>query len=266
MVLTIDAGNTNIAIGLFDGADADAPVDPGAQLVRHWRLSSRTHRTADEFALHLCELLRMSDVDPHVVDQSVVCCVVPTLTRAIADGVARALAVRPLLVNATVPLPIAIGTDDPSELGGDLIANAVGGFARSRGACIVVDFGTALTFTTVDADACMRGAAIAPGLDTAVHGLVSRTSALPMVDLLAPERFIGTNTTSALRSGIMNGYAGLVDRMVDGIRAELGGGAAVLMTGGQSGLIAGLTETKIDLHPWLTLEGLYHIVCGTAFT
>lgn len=266
MVLTIDAGNTNIAIGLFGDPDANAPGHPEAQLVQHWRLSSRTHRTADEFALHLRELLRMSDVNPNVVDQSVVCCVVPTLTHAIVDGVARALALRPLLVGAAVPLPITFGTDDPSELGGDLIANAVGGFARSGGACIVVDFGTALTFTTVDEDACMRGAAIAPGLDTAVHGLVSRTSALPMVDLIAPERFIGTNTTSALRSGIMNGYAGLVDRMVDGIHDELGGGATVLMTGGQSSLIAGLTETRIDLHPWLTLEGLYHIVSGTSFT
>lgn len=255
MVLTIDAGNTNTAIGLFDGT----------VLIQHWRLSSRTQRISDEFALHLCELLRFADLEKSIVDRAVVCSVVPALTRAIMDGVPGAFGVEPLLVNARAKLPVTIGTDDPNELGGDLIANAVGGYARVRSACVIVDFGTALTFTTVDENACVRGAAIAPGLSTAVYGLVARTSALPMVDLARPDSFIGTSTTAALRSGILNGYAGLVDRMISGTRGELGGEATVLLTGGESREIAALTETEITVVPWLTLEGLYHIGVGTRF-
>ncbi len=255
MVLTIDAGNTNTAIGLFDGA----------ALAQHWRLSSRTQRTSDEFALQLCELLRLAALERSIIERAVVCSVVPALTRAILDGVAGAFGVEPLLVNARAKLPVTIGTDNPDELGGDLIANAVGGYLRTRSACIIVDFGTALTFTTVDEHARLRGVAIAPGLRTAVHGLVARTSALPMVDLARPDSFIGTNTTAALRSGIMNGYAGLVDRMISGIRAELGRDATVLLTGGESREIVELMETEISVVPWLTLEGLYHIGVGTTF-
>jgi len=279
MVLTIDAGNTNTAIGLFDGtalsqsssqslaqSSSQSLAQSSSQsLAQHWRLSSRTQRTSDEFALHLRELLGLADLERSIVEQAVVCSVVPALTRAIMDGIAGAFGVEPLLVNARATLPVTIGTDTPNELGGDLIANAVGGYARARSACIIVDFGTALTFTTVDENARIRGAAIAPGLSTAVHGLVARTSALPMVDLAIPERFIGTNTAAAPRSGIMNGYAGLVDRMISGIRSELGSDAPVLVTGGESLEIAELTETAIDHVPWLTLEGLYHISVGTKF-
>ncbi|MBU8913887.1 MAG: type III pantothenate kinase [Spirochaetales bacterium] len=256
MVLTIDAGNTNTAIGLFDGQRLD----------QHWRLSSRTQRTSDEFALHLCELLRLVDLERSIVERAVVCSVVPVLTRAIMDGIAGAFGVEPLLVSARAKLPVTIGTDTPSELGGDLIANAVGGYARVQSACVIVDFGTALTFTAVDERARIRGAAIAPGLNTAVRGLVARTSALPMVDLAMPESFIGTNTAGALRSGIMNGYAGLLDRMVSGIRSELGREATVLLTGGEAREIVQLTETELTVVPWLTLEGLYHIGVGTAFS
>jgi len=271
MVLTIDAGNTNTAIGLFDGTALTQSSSQGLaesashSLAQHWRLSSRTQRTSDEFALHLRELLGLADLERSIVEQAVICSVVPALTRAIMDGVAGAFGVEPLLVNARATLPVTIGTDTPNELGGDLIANAVGGYARVRSACIIVDFGTALTFTTVDDHARIRGAAIAPGLSTAVHGLVARTSALPMVDLAVPDTFIGTNTAAALRSGIMNGYAGLVDRMIFGIRSELGSDAPVLVTGGESLEIVELTETAIDHVPWLTLEGLYHIRVGTKF-
>jgi type III pantothenate kinase len=261
MVLTIDAGNTNIAIGIFDGQE----------LAHHWRLSSRTQRTADEFALHLRELFAGVSLESGLISSAVVSSVVPELTSAIVDGVDAILPIRPLLVEAGVELPVRIITENPAEVGSDLIANAVGGFAHFRQACIVVDFGTALTFTAVDGEANVRGVAIAPGLRTAVHGLVSRTSALPMVELSPPESFIGTNTIASLRSGIINGYAGLVRHMVAGMKRELGAedgrdsSVAVAMTGGEAGVIAPLTGDELEVLPWLTLQGLYHIGAGTSF-
>jgi type III pantothenate kinase len=250
MILTIDAGNTNIAVGLVRDRE----------LVHHWRLASRTQRTPDEVLLHLRELFAFDDVDASSVRAAVISSVVPALTTAVHDGVARLLGIEPVVVSASLDLPVSIRTDDPAEVGGDLIANAAGGFAIAGGASIVVDFGTALTFTAVDADARVRGVAIAPGVTTGVNGLISHTAALPMVDLEPPERYIGTNTVASLRSGVVNGYAGLVDAMVTGIAAELAPAEPlVLATGGEAGLIAGRCTKVSRVEPWLTLRGLYEI-------
>lgn len=250
MILTIDAGNTNIAVGLVRDRD----------LVHHWRLASRTQRTSDEVLLHLRELFAFEDVDVSAVRAAVISSVVPALTSAIRDGVARLLGIDPVVVTATLDLPVAICTDDPGEVGGDLLANAVGGFAIADGAAIVVDFGTALTFTAVDAEGCVRGVAIAPGVTTGVNGLISHTAALPMVDLEPPERYIGTNTVASLRSGVVNGYAGLVEAMVAGFVTELAPATPlVLATGGEAGLIAGRCANVTRVEPWLTLRGLYEI-------
>lgn len=250
MILTIDAGNTNIAIGIVGDRE----------LLHHWRLASRTQRTADEFLLHLRELLVFERVDVADLRTAVVSSVVPSLTRAIHDGVARLLGFEPILVSTDLDLPVKLATDNPSELGSDLLANAVAGYAIAGGAAIVVDFGTALTFTAVDGQGLIRGVAIAPGLSTAVDGLVARTAALPMVELAAPEAYIGTNTTAALRSGIVNGYAGLVERVVTGISRELAPAQPlVLATGGEAGLIADLCPNVARVEPWLTLRGLYEI-------
>ena len=251
MILTIDAGNTNIAVGLVNG---------DRELVCHWRLASRTQRTSDEVLLHLRELFSFDRVDSTTISAAVISSVVPALTRAVHDGVARLLGIRPLVVSTDLNLPVRMCTDNPSEIGGDLLANAVAGFILAEGAAIVVDFGTALSFTAVDANGGVRGVAIAPGLTTAVNGLVSHTAALPMIDLAPPDRYIGTNTGASLRSGIVNGYVGLVESMVDGISAELAPDAPlVLATGGESTLIAVRCRNVARVEPWLTLRGLYEI-------
>jgi len=254
MTLTIDAGNSNIAIGLFDGD----------QVTGHWRLSSRSQWTADEFLLNLEGLLRIEG-DRSEIDSVVISSVVPHLLSPIEQSVARLLAIKPVVVSTALTLPVTVCTDTPGELGSDLLANAVAGYLITGGATVVVDFGTALTFTTVDAQGCVRGVAIAPGFRTGMHGLVSRTAALPMVDLSPPsEGFIGTNTTSAIRSGMLNGYAGLVDGLVAGIVGELKtkhgvSKVTVLATGGESSLVAPQCRRIDRVEPWLTLRGLAEI-------
>lgn len=250
MILTIDAGNTNIAVGLVRDRE----------LVHHWRLASRTQRTSDEVLLHLRELFAFDDVDVSAVRAAVISSVVPALTSAIRDGIARLLGIEPVAVSAGLDLPVSIRTDDPAEVGGDLIANAAGGFAIAGGPAIVVDFGTALTFTAVDDHGAIRGVAIAPGVTTGMNGLISHTAALPMVDLEPPERYIGTNTVASLRSGVVNGYAGLVDAMVAGMASELAPAKpVVLATGGEARLVAGRCTSLTRVEPWLTLRGLYEI-------
>jgi type III pantothenate kinase len=250
MILTIDAGNTNIAIGLVQNGD----------LTFHWRLSSRTHRTPDEVLLQLRELMAFDAVDRSRIDAAVIASVVPATTHALEEGVARLLNLEPILVSPDIKLPITITTDDPYEVGRDLIANAVAGYTLANGAAIIVDFGTALSFTAVDADGALRGVALAPGLGTSVDSLVRKTAALTMVDLTAPEAYIGTNTTASLQSGIVHGCAGLVDSIVDGISSELSSnGVLVLATGGESSLIAHRCTSVQRVEPWLTLRGLYEI-------
>lgn len=253
MTLTIDAGNSNIAIGLFDGEE----------ITGHWRLSSRSQRTADEFLLDLDGLLRVAGTRERI-ETAVISSVVPNLLHPVSSGVEQLLSLTPVVVSTALSLPVTVCTDRPEELGSDLLANAVAGYLSTGGATVIVDFGTALTFTTVDHTGCVRGAAIAPGFRTGMHGLVSRTAALPMVDLEPPaEGYIGTNTTAAIRSGMLNGYAGLVDNMVEGIVAELTARGApqvtVLATGGEAPLVTPLCRRIDRVEPWLTLRGLAEI-------
>ena len=137
----------------------------------------------------------------------------------------------PLFVSHRIDLPVTLAIDDPAEIGGDLIANAVGGAELTDGGCVVVDFGTALSFTAVDSSRSVLGVAIAPGIGAGVHGLVGRTAALPMVDLEWIDSYIGKNTDASLRSGILHGYVGLVDAVATGIATEMGGEPIVVATG-----------------------------------
>jgi type III pantothenate kinase len=162
-------------------------------------------------------------------------------------------------VSAALNLSIKIKTDHPEQVGSDLIANAQGAYERYRGACIIVDFGTALTFAAVAADGAFRGASIAPGLQTAARALSLKTAQLPEVDLSMPSSAIGTNTTHALQSGIVIGYCGLAREIIERMRSELGGTVSVIATGGLAQTIATHIDAIDDIDPWLTLEGLRSI-------
>ncbi|TVQ37394.1 MAG: type III pantothenate kinase [Spirochaetaceae bacterium] len=246
MLLAIDIGNTNIVIGVF----RDAAVEC------HFRLQSVHDRMADEYRLIMSGLLREAGVDPGRIASVVISSVVPALTESLAAAAMQLAEVPVLVVRPGIRLNITIDIGNPAELGSDLVANAAAAYARLGSGCIVVDFGTALTFTAVSSDARILGAAIAPGLNTAVYALSTGTAQLPEIDLGEPQTAIGTDTAGALRAGIVLGYEGLVTHVVTHMKREMGGKVHVIATGGLSERMARRLTVIDSVDPWLTLDGL----------
>jgi type III pantothenate kinase len=249
MLLAIDIGNTNIVLGVHDGNDWR----------HHFRIQTETGKMADEYLLLVKGLFEHAGNDLERITQVVLSSVVPSLTWTIEESLQRLVNVPIIHVSALLDLSIKIKTDHPEQVGSDLIANAHGAFERYRDACIIVDFGTALTFTAVAADGELRGASIAPGLQTAARALSLKTAQLPEVDLTMPSSAIGANTTHALQSGIVIGYCGLAKEIIGRMRAELGATVRVVATGGLARTIATHIDSIDDIDPWLTLEGLRSI-------
>lgn len=246
MLAAIDVGNSNVALGLFDGE----------VLAHNWRLTTRRTMTSDEVAITVAALLDTDGVVPTDVEHCVLSSVVPALTRPFSTALAALCGHAPLIVSTDLPVGLAVSIDSPHELGTDLFANAVAGWKRFGGPCIVVDFGTALSVTAVDADNAIRGVALAPGANTALAALSGNTAQLPTVPLDLPETYIGANTVASIQSGIMNGYRGLVTALVEGTKAELGGAAHVAATGGQATVLGPHCECIDTIDQWLTLDGL----------
>jgi type III pantothenate kinase len=255
MLLAMDVGNTNIMLGVHDGATWR----------HHWRVRTVRDKMADEYGVLVRSLLREADLKMADFDRIVIASVVPPLTGRIEEMLAEQTSVTPLVIGHTVKLGLSFGVDNPAELGADLIANAVAAYARLQAACIVVDFGTATTFTAVSDDATLLGVSIAPGMNLAASALSGGTAQLPQVRLVAPSRAIGTNTVHSVQSGILFGYVGLVEGMIGRFRAEMGVDAKVIATGGLSSIIAPLTDTFYEVDPWLTLDGIRLIGEGCAY-
>lgn len=246
MLLAVDIGNTNVVFGAHDG-----------QAWRHhWRIRTVRDKMTDEYGVLFRMLLREVDLTLSDFDRIAIVSVVPSLTGRMEEIFAAHSPVVPLIINHSTDTGLAYAVDNPAELGADLIADAVAAHARLQGACIVVDFGTATTFTAVSADAVLLGVAIAPGMNLAAAALAGETAQLPQVRLAPPPRAIGTNTIHSIQSGVMLGYVGLVDRMIDRFREEMGTEAQVIATGGLSSLIAPLTHHFSAVDPWLTLDGV----------
>jgi type III pantothenate kinase len=245
MLLAINIGNSNISFGVFAGG-----------WVARRRIRTDPSRTADEHAVLFRGLLAASGVDPGAIRRTAVASVVPQLTGTVSAMVEELTGGKPLTVGPGIKTGIRIRTDNPAEVGADLVANAVAGYARSHASCIIVDFGTALTFTAVADPGDLMGVAISPGLAYATEALAERTAQLPVVRLEAPSTAIGKNTVHSIQSGIFFGYRGLVEALIDKITSELPPPVRVLATGGQSGVIAPLTDRFSETDPWLTLDGL----------
>jgi type III pantothenate kinase len=245
MLLTIDVGNTQTVLGLFDDTT----------LVHHWRISTSAERTSDELALMISELLRMRGVEFHPEQLGIaVSSVVPRLTAAMremtADWGVKAVVLEP---GARTGMPILY--DNPKEVGADRIANAIGAFDLYGGPSIVVDFGTATTFDAISALGEYMGGVIIPGIEISLDALFSRAAALRRVELVEPRNVIGKNTVESLQSGAVYGFAAQVDGLCTRIESELGE-STIVATGGLAALIAPLS-VKIQHHePWITLEGL----------
>ncbi|HEY0839927.1 MAG TPA: type III pantothenate kinase [Vulgatibacter sp.] len=247
MLLAVDVGNTNTVIGAFEGK----------VLAEQFRLETHPHRTSDEWGL-LCQLaLRARGVDPGRIRSVVVSSVVPPLQHTLERTCARYFGTKPLFIGPGVKTGMPILYDDPREVGADRIVNAVAAYEQWLGALIVVDFGTAITFDVVTRHGEYQGGAIAPGIRIAVEALSRSASRLPRVDLDRPSRAIGKNTVSSMQSGILFGYAAMVDGLCARLASEMDGPAPkVVATGGLAPHIAGVSEAISEVDENLTLTGL----------
>ncbi len=246
MLLAIDIGNTNIVFGVYEG---------GAWR-HHWRVQTVRERMPDEYAVLFQGFLQGAGLEFSAFEQVVLSSVVPQLTRGIAEMVTEQIG-HPLLVIQPphTPTGIVIDIEHPDRIGSDLVANAVAAYDYFQADCIVVDFGTATTFTAVSAPGVLRGVAIAAGLNTTANALASNAAQLPFIDLAPPPSIIGRNTVHAMQAGLVIGYVAMVEGIIDRMRAELGG-ASVVATGGLSRVIGPLTDRFDAVEPWLTLDGL----------
>ena len=246
MLLAIDVGNTETVVGLFRDTE----------LSWSWRIHTSPERTADELALVFGGFLAQQDLSfDRNVTGVVLSSVVPNATQQLREMVARYFPFDAVVVEPGVKTGVPVLTDNPREVGADRIVNALAGFTKYGGPAIVVDFGTATTFDVVSEKGELLGAVIAPGLQVAAKALYEQTARLPIVELTAPKSPVGKNTVESLQSGLVFGYASMVDGMVERIEAELGE-AVVIATGGLAPSVIGECRTVDHHDPWLTLEGL----------
>ena len=246
MLLAVDIGNTNIALGVFEGE----------QLRATWRVATGVNQMADEYAVLLINLLHHRGIDTSDIKEIVLCSVVPPLTTTFTDLSQRYFHTTPLVVGAGVKTGVRIQMDNPREVGADRIADAAAAHHLYGGPVIIIDLGTATVFGIVSKEGDYIGGIIATGIATAAEALFARTAQLPRVELAHPKCVIGTNTVTAIQSGIVYGYASLVEGMLARIEKELGEKAKVVATGGYAELIAKETAVIDEVNPDLTLVGL----------
>lgn len=246
MLLVIDIGNTNAVLGLY----------AGDELKHHFRVESSRSRTSDEYAVSLRALLAMKGVAPGDVRASAIACVVPALQETFVRVVRDSFGHEPLVVGPGIKTGMAIQYDQPREVGADRIVNAVAAFERVKAGVIVVDFGTATTFDVISPKGEYLGGVISPGVQISADALFSRAAKLPRVEIARPPKVLGRNTLHAMQSGIVLGYVGLVDGIVERLRAEIGFPVKVIATGGLANLIAPETKCIEAVDDFLTLDGL----------
>jgi type III pantothenate kinase len=250
MLLAVDIGNTSITLGVFDGEKLRAT----------WHVATGVHRMPDEYASLLLSLLRHHGLDTADVKAVALCSVVPPLISTFEELFKRYFNIEPMVVGAGVKTGVSIRMDNPREVGADRIADAAAAHYLYGGPVIVIDLGTATTFGIISKEGDYIGGIIATGIATAAEALFTRTAQLPRVELTHPKHVIGTNTVTAIQSGIIYGYASLVEGMLARIQKELGVKAKVVATGGYAGLIAKETKVIDVVNPDLTLIGL-RLIC-----
>ena len=246
MLLAFDVGNTHTVLGLYDGT----------RLAHDFRIESSKGRTRDELVVLLLTLLDVAGVQRRQVDATIVASVVPSLTEPICQAARRAFGHETMLVGPGIKTGMPILYENPREVGADRIANAVAAFERTQSAVVVVDFGTGTNFDCVSPKGEFLGGVIAPGMQISAEALYSRAARLSRIPIAKPPRAIGRNTQHSVQSGIVFGYVGLVDGLVDRIKVEIAAPCRVLATGGLASLNAPESRTIEEVVPDLTLEGL----------
>jgi type III pantothenate kinase len=246
VLLAIDVGNTQTHVGMFDGDD----------VVEHWRFHTGRFATADELATHLAGLLALRDLRLADVHAVMVSSVVPTLAHEYEQVIRRYFGGRGLLVNSDIKTGMPIRIDTPQELGADRLANAIAAYDKVGGACIAVDFGTAINYDVVSAAGEYLGGVISPGIEISLEALAARAARLPRVDIERPRHAIGKGTQEAIQAGVVYGFAGQVDAILGRIREELGEEATAIATGGFAEAIVPFCEQVDEVDDRLTLQGL----------
>ncbi len=246
MFLAIDVGNTNNVLGLFSKD----------KLLTHWRIRTERNRTTDEYWVLIKEFILLNNVEAETVDDIVISCVVPPLVPVLEEMARKYFNCQPLIVGPGIKTGISILYRNPAEVGADRIVNSVAAFEKYGGPLIIVDFGTAITFDVVSQKGEYLGGAIFPGVQVSMEALFKNTAKLPRVDLVLPEKIIGKTTVESIQSGMVYGFVGLIDSMVEKIQAELGQKAQVIATGGIVELIASKAKAIDIVDPLLTLDGL----------
>ena len=246
MLLAIDIGNTNVVLGVFDRE----------RLVENWRVGTNTQITPDEYAMIFKDLFGFAGLDFKQITGVIISTVVPPLLPVMIEMSHKYFRLEPMVVTHEIKTGIKMRYDNPKEVGADRIVNAAAAYKLYGGPIIIVDFGTATTFCAVTENGEYLGGAITPGVKISAEALFQRASKLPRVELAKPPKVIGADTISAMQSGIIYGYAGLVDGIVERMKKELSMEAKVVATGGLAELVSPETKTIQEIKPHLTLEGL----------
>jgi type III pantothenate kinase len=246
MLLTIDIGNTNLTLGLYEGDKLGA----------HWRLATDHNRMPDEYGLQFLGLLQNAEKSLKDITGISLASVVPPLTGRVIQACREYLKQEPLVVDTGIKTGIKVRYEDPKAVGADRICDAVAVMKFHGGPACIIDFGTATTFNALTKDGEYLGGAITAGINLAAEALYTRAAKLPRIDLQTPPSVIGRNTVHAMQSGLLFGYVSMVEGMVTRFRSELGGDMKVIATGGLSESVAKETKVIDILAPWLTLDGL----------
>ncbi|MGR6837152.1 type III pantothenate kinase [Syntrophomonas erecta] len=246
MILVFDVGNTNIVVGVFSRD----------KLLTHWRLRTDTIRTCDEYGMILKALFEHHNLNIRGIKAVVMSSVVPSLMMELEKMSSRYFSCKPLVVGPGVKTGMPIKYDNPRDVGADRVVNAVAAYHKYGGPLIIVDFGTATTFCLVNEKAEYLGGAIAPGIRISTEALVSRAAKLPRVELVRPKNVVGRNTVASMQSGIIFGFVGQVEGIINRMKKEIKGQPQVVATGGLAATIARETDVIDVVDDFLTLDGL----------
>jgi type III pantothenate kinase len=246
MLLALDAGNTNITIGAFDGT----------KLTGRWRLSTVHEQTADEWGILFRNIFSLAGLKLDDVDGIIVASVVPPLEASLAEMARRYFRTEAMFVTPATDTGLAIRYENPREVGADRVVNAVAAFHKYGGPCVVVDLGTAITFDAISDQAEYLGGLICAGIGISIEALFAKTARLPLVDFREPEKLIGTNTVGSMQSGLYYGAVSMIDGILERLVSEMGPSTRAIATGGQAHMIVRGSRYLKGVDEDLTLEGL----------
>lgn len=246
MILAVDVGNTNIVLGFLEGE----------RLVNECRLSTAVNDSAEEYAIKLNSIFEICKIKPEEIEGSALSSVVPPLNRTISKAIMLITGKKPIVIGPGIKTGLHIKTNNPAELGADMVVGAVASIAKYPCPQIIFDLGTATTASVIDRDGCFIGCSILCGVKTALTALASGTAQLPQIEIVAPKSPIGTNTIDCMRSGTVYGTAAMIDGLVKRFEKELEEKATVIITGGLGGVISKYCDTDVIVDKNLIIDGL----------